>query len=164
MCFWASYFCCLYSLWQTFLSTREGAWVIGRMSDNGLPLDMTAINRLNNVLMSLLPQSLTNWSAERAVNQKYDHKLYCLRPRHRWHTLTWMMIMSEGMNPSLWFIFKAPIHILWPRRLQYTAQSSVNDSFTVTRWSCFLNIGFSAWACPEFSPQRICNLLLPSCP
>ncbi|TMS20295.1 Dimethylaniline monooxygenase [N-oxide-forming] 5 [Larimichthys crocea] len=68
---------------KTFLSTREGAWVIGRMSDNGLPLDMTAINRLNNVLMSLLPQSLTNWSAERAVNQKYDHKLYCLRPRHR---------------------------------------------------------------------------------
>ncbi|XP_041646427.1 flavin-containing monooxygenase 5-like [Cheilinus undulatus] len=67
---------------KTFLSTRQGAWVIGRMSSNGLPLDMTAITRVNNVLMKLLPKTLTNWAAERSLNQKYDHRLYGLQPKH----------------------------------------------------------------------------------
>ncbi|XP_071343452.1 flavin-containing monooxygenase 5-like [Trachinotus anak] len=68
---------------KTFLSTRQGAWVVGRMSTNGLPLDMTAITRLNNTLMLLLPKALVNWAAERALNHKYDHRLYALKPRHR---------------------------------------------------------------------------------
>ncbi|XP_023284966.1 dimethylaniline monooxygenase [N-oxide-forming] 2-like [Seriola lalandi dorsalis] len=68
---------------KTFLSTRQGAWVVGRMSTNGLPLDMTAITRLNNILMMLLPKALVNWATERALNHKYDHRLYGLKPRHR---------------------------------------------------------------------------------
>ncbi|XP_047443406.1 flavin-containing monooxygenase 5-like isoform X2 [Mugil cephalus] len=68
---------------KTFLSTREGAWVIGRMSHSGLPLDMTGITRLNNILTQRLPKALVNWVAERALNQKYDHRLYGLKPRHR---------------------------------------------------------------------------------
>ncbi|XP_069555231.1 dimethylaniline monooxygenase [N-oxide-forming] 2-like isoform X2 [Brachyistius frenatus] len=68
---------------KTFLSTRQGAWVTGRTSSNGLPLDMTVITRFNNILMQLLPKSLINWAAERALNQKYDHRLYSLQPRHR---------------------------------------------------------------------------------
>ncbi|KAM7410296.1 hypothetical protein PAMA_001641 [Pampus argenteus] len=68
---------------KTFLSTREGAWVIGRMSSNGLPLDMTAITRFNNILTLLLPKNLVNWAAERALNHRYDHRLYGLKPRHR---------------------------------------------------------------------------------
>ncbi|XP_039985728.1 flavin-containing monooxygenase 5-like isoform X2 [Xiphias gladius] len=70
---------------KTFLSTRHGAWVIGRMSANGLPLDMTAITRFNNILMLLLPKTLVNWAAERALNHKYDHRLYSLKPIHRLH-------------------------------------------------------------------------------
>ncbi|KAM7011994.1 uncharacterized protein LKV04_022432 [Tautogolabrus adspersus] len=68
---------------KTFLSTRQGAWVIGRMSSAGLPLDMTAITRLNNTLMQLLPKTLINWAVERSLNQRYDHRLYGLQPRHR---------------------------------------------------------------------------------
>ncbi|CAG5862946.1 unnamed protein product [Menidia menidia] len=68
---------------KTFLSTRQGAWVIGRMSSQGLPLDMTAITRFNNFLATVLPKSLVNWAAERALNYKYNHKLYGLKPRHR---------------------------------------------------------------------------------
>ncbi|KAM6963225.1 flavin-containing monooxygenase 5-like [Aplochiton taeniatus] len=68
---------------KTFLSTRKGAWVIGRMSSRGLPLDMMAITRVNSVLPLLLPKALVNWVAERAVNQKYDHTLYGLKPNHR---------------------------------------------------------------------------------
>uniref|UniRef100_UPI003AAE76F7 flavin-containing monooxygenase 5-like n=1 Tax=Centroberyx gerrardi TaxID=166262 RepID=UPI003AAE76F7 len=68
---------------KTFLSTRQGAWVMGRMSSSGLPLDMTVITRLNNILTLLLPKVLVNWVAERALNHKYDHRLYGLMPRHR---------------------------------------------------------------------------------
>lgn len=68
---------------KTFLSTRQGAWVISRMSNNGLPLDMTVITRLSNLLTKLLPKRLVNWAAERALNHKYDHRLYGLKPKHR---------------------------------------------------------------------------------
>lgn len=68
---------------KTFLSTRKGAWVAGRMSNSGLPLDMTGITRFYGTLMRLLPSSLLSWITERGLNQKYDHKLYRLRPTHR---------------------------------------------------------------------------------
>ncbi|CAJ1060081.1 dimethylaniline monooxygenase 5-like isoform X2 [Labrus bergylta] [Xyrichtys novacula] len=68
---------------KTFLSTRQGAWVIGRMASNGFPLDMTAITRFNNILMQRLPKSLTNWAAERSLNKQFNHRLYGLQPRHR---------------------------------------------------------------------------------
>ncbi|XP_039896094.1 flavin-containing monooxygenase 5-like isoform X1 [Simochromis diagramma] len=68
---------------KTFLSTRQGAWVLGRMSTNGIPLDIAVIKRINNVLFQLLPKTLVNWAAERALNNKYDHILYGLKPKHR---------------------------------------------------------------------------------
>ncbi|XP_041790492.1 dimethylaniline monooxygenase [N-oxide-forming] 2-like [Chelmon rostratus] len=68
---------------KTFLSTRHGAWVISRMSSNGLPVDMTSITRLNDILQLLLPATLVNWAVERALNQKCDHSLYGLKPKHR---------------------------------------------------------------------------------
>ncbi|XP_037530772.1 flavin-containing monooxygenase 5 [Nematolebias whitei] len=68
---------------KTFLSTRQGAWVIGRMAHNGLPLDIEAISRFNNLLVQLLPKTLVSWVVERALNNKYDHRLYGLKPQHR---------------------------------------------------------------------------------
>uniref|UniRef100_A0A3P8SZB7 Flavin-containing monooxygenase n=1 Tax=Amphiprion percula TaxID=161767 RepID=A0A3P8SZB7_AMPPE len=68
---------------KTFLSTRQGSWVMGRMSSNGLPLDMTFITRFNTILLQLLPKTLLNWAAERTLNQRYDHSLYGLKPSHR---------------------------------------------------------------------------------
>ncbi|XP_035380584.1 flavin-containing monooxygenase 5-like isoform X1 [Electrophorus electricus] len=68
---------------MTFLSTREGAWVVGRLAGNGLPLDIMLIRRLNSLLLHLLPRALLSWMEERAYNQKYDHRLYGLQPRHR---------------------------------------------------------------------------------
>lgn len=68
---------------KTFLSTRQGSWVIGRMSNNGLPLDMTHITRFKTILLQLLPKTLLNWAAERTLNQRYDHSLYGMKPSHR---------------------------------------------------------------------------------
>ncbi|XP_036377171.1 flavin-containing monooxygenase 5-like [Megalops cyprinoides] len=68
---------------KTFLSTRHGAWVVGRMCDKGLPLDMIMITRLMGFLPRIVPKGLLNWSGERGLNQKYDHRLYGLQPEHR---------------------------------------------------------------------------------
>ncbi|TNN33027.1 Dimethylaniline monooxygenase [N-oxide-forming] 2 [Liparis tanakae] len=68
---------------KTFLSTRQGSWVLGRMSSNGLPLDMVYVSRLNSVLSGLLPKSFVNWTVERSLNSRYDHRLYGLKPKHR---------------------------------------------------------------------------------
>ncbi|KAJ3599799.1 hypothetical protein NHX12_033753 [Muraenolepis orangiensis] len=68
---------------KTFLSTRKGTWVMGRMSSGGLPLDMVSISRFTKTLTKLLPKWLINWAAERVLNQKYDHRLYGLMPSKR---------------------------------------------------------------------------------
>ncbi|KAM3619590.1 uncharacterized protein V6R79_010551 [Siganus canaliculatus] len=68
---------------KTFLSTREGSWVISRLSNNGLPLDMAVTTRLITVVASVLPGCLVNWIAEKSLNQRCDHRLYGLMPRHR---------------------------------------------------------------------------------
>ncbi|XP_029002027.1 dimethylaniline monooxygenase [N-oxide-forming] 2-like isoform X2 [Betta splendens] len=68
---------------KTFLSIRQGGWVIGRMSTYGLPMDMIALTRFNSIIMQLLPHQLVNWAIERALNQKCDHRLYGLKPTYR---------------------------------------------------------------------------------
>ncbi|XP_042603363.1 flavin-containing monooxygenase 5-like isoform X1 [Cyprinus carpio] len=68
---------------KTFLSTRKGAWVIGRMVGRGLPLDMTMVRRVQDLIYGLLPRALLNWFGERSLNQRHDHKLYGLQPAHR---------------------------------------------------------------------------------
>ncbi|XP_051951421.1 si:dkey-239i20.4 isoform X1 [Xyrauchen texanus] len=68
---------------KTFLSTRKGAWVMGRMSSRGLPLDMIMIRRIWDLISRLLPRGLLNWIGERGLNQKYDHNLYGLKSKLR---------------------------------------------------------------------------------
>ncbi|XP_068599634.1 flavin-containing monooxygenase 5-like [Brachionichthys hirsutus] len=70
---------------KTFLSTRKGAWVVGRMSSNGLPADLIYITRFNTMIKKLLPSSVVNWLTERALNQHCDHRLYGLQPKHRFY-------------------------------------------------------------------------------
>ncbi|XP_043076165.1 flavin-containing monooxygenase 5-like [Puntigrus tetrazona] len=68
---------------KTFMSTRKGAWVIGRVVGRGLPLDMTMNTRARYLIYGLLPQPLLNWIWERSLNQRHDHKLYGLQAAHR---------------------------------------------------------------------------------
>uniref|UniRef100_A0A8C1MEX5 Flavin-containing monooxygenase n=1 Tax=Cyprinus carpio TaxID=7962 RepID=A0A8C1MEX5_CYPCA len=65
---------------KTFLSTRKGAWVIGRVVGRGLPLDMTMVRRVRYLIYGLLPHALVSLIWERIFNQRYDHKLYGLQP------------------------------------------------------------------------------------
>ncbi|XP_060772055.1 flavin-containing monooxygenase 5-like [Neoarius graeffei] len=68
---------------KTFLSMREGTWVVGRMSTGGLPMDMSMLTRMNTLLLEVLPRDFLNSAVENFFNKKYDHRLYRLQSTHR---------------------------------------------------------------------------------
>ncbi|XP_077963912.1 flavin-containing monooxygenase 5 isoform X1 [Gasterosteus aculeatus] len=67
---------------QLYLSTRRGAWILNRVGDSGLPLDMQ-LPRLFTYVQNLVPSSLISSLVEKQVNQRFDHALYNLKPKHR---------------------------------------------------------------------------------
>ncbi|KAM8745928.1 flavin-containing monooxygenase 5-like [Acanthopagrus schlegelii] len=67
---------------QVYMSTRRGAWVIRRVSDNGLPVDINYNTRFVHMLWRRLPLSILNWIGERKINSMYDHTMYALKPKH----------------------------------------------------------------------------------
>uniref|UniRef100_A0A3Q3W608 Flavin-containing monooxygenase n=1 Tax=Mola mola TaxID=94237 RepID=A0A3Q3W608_MOLML len=67
---------------QVYLSTRRGAWVFNRVSENGLPRDMVN-NRAVVFMRKILPFEFLCSVAERRLNQRFDHSLYNLKPKHR---------------------------------------------------------------------------------
>ncbi|KAK5869970.1 hypothetical protein PBY51_024642 [Eleginops maclovinus] len=68
---------------QLYLSTRRGAWIANRVADNGLPRDML-YSRNTILLRKILPFGLTCSMAERKLDNRFDHSLYNLKPKHRW--------------------------------------------------------------------------------
>ncbi|XP_069593564.1 flavin-containing monooxygenase 5-like isoform X2 [Ranitomeya imitator] len=67
---------------QVFLSTRRGAWLLNRVFDSGLPLDIVLFNRFYGLLTDTLP-SLVNRVLENKVNGRVNHEYYGLKPEHR---------------------------------------------------------------------------------
>ncbi|GLD50546.1 dimethylaniline monooxygenase [N-oxide-forming], partial [Lates japonicus] len=65
-----------------YLSTRRGAWILNRVGDNGMPLDLL-FNRAVNCLQTVLPFSVFCGLGESRLNQRFDHGLYNLKPKHR---------------------------------------------------------------------------------
>lgn len=68
---------------QVWLSTRRGSWVIGRVGPRGRPFDAYYQTRLLNAFIHLLPYELICLICESAINQRFDHATYRLRPKHR---------------------------------------------------------------------------------
>lgn len=67
---------------QLYLSTRRGAWVLNRVGENGMPIDFS-FNRIFNYLRVLMPFNFFCGIGERRLNQRFDHALYNLKPKHR---------------------------------------------------------------------------------
>ncbi|XP_041791033.1 flavin-containing monooxygenase 5-like [Chelmon rostratus] len=67
---------------QVYLSTRRGAWILNRVSVKGLPHDILH-TRVVLFLRQILPFGLLCSLSERSVNQRLDHSLYRLKPKHR---------------------------------------------------------------------------------
>lgn len=63
---------------QVFLSTRRGAWVLSRMGKGGEPFDQQA----NTRFASLIPLPIRFYVFNKTVNNRFDHEVFALRPRH----------------------------------------------------------------------------------
>ncbi|ROL55562.1 Dimethylaniline monooxygenase [N-oxide-forming] 5 [Anabarilius grahami] len=68
---------------QVYLSTRKGSWILNRVGDNGVPLDMVLNNRMRRWIIQMLPVGFINNVGEKQLNKRFDHKLYGLQPAHR---------------------------------------------------------------------------------
>ncbi|XP_067085703.1 flavin-containing monooxygenase 5-like [Osmerus mordax] len=67
---------------QVFLSTRRGSWVLNRVGDYGLPLDML-FGRPAIFLRGILPFGMICSLVEGRLNKRFNHSLYGLKPKHR---------------------------------------------------------------------------------
>jgi len=70
-------------IFQVFLSTRRGSWVLNRIADDGLPVDYLYVRRFFTDIMEWLPQFIANSYTEHRLNSRFDHALYGLKPEHR---------------------------------------------------------------------------------
>ncbi|KAM5293536.1 flavin-containing monooxygenase 5-like isoform 1-T4 [Glossophaga mutica] len=68
---------------QVFLSTRRGAWILNRVADHGYPFDVFIYSRLKHFLRKICGESLTNMFLEKRMNQRFNHEMYGLKPKHR---------------------------------------------------------------------------------
>uniref|UniRef100_A0A8C4X0Q6 Flavin-containing monooxygenase n=1 Tax=Eptatretus burgeri TaxID=7764 RepID=A0A8C4X0Q6_EPTBU len=68
---------------QVFMSTRDGAWVLDRVADNGYPFDMMIIRRSINVLRHWLPFEWMLRYEERKLNFKFNHVNFGVTPNFR---------------------------------------------------------------------------------
>ncbi|BFZ05636.1 hypothetical protein BsWGS_08676 [Bradybaena similaris] len=66
---------------QVFLSTRSGTWIFSRVSHRGYPMDMLLLTRPIACLIKHLPR-LMDMLLRRQLNDRFDHVLYSLRPKH----------------------------------------------------------------------------------
>uniref|UniRef100_A0A8C7FT75 Flavin-containing monooxygenase n=1 Tax=Oncorhynchus kisutch TaxID=8019 RepID=A0A8C7FT75_ONCKI len=68
---------------QVFLSTRRGAWILNRVGQQGVPMDFQ-LNRCHLFQKhSVLPFGLVCRLGENKINQRFNHSLYSLQPKHR---------------------------------------------------------------------------------
>lgn len=89
---------------QLYLSTRRGAWILNRVGDNGLPLDML-FNRVVDAIRKILPFGFFCGLAETTLNRRFDHSLYNLKPKHRYciiHICLVQLFLSQLQYSVAW--------------------------------------------------------------
>ncbi|CAH2311807.1 dimethylaniline monooxygenase [N-oxide-forming] 2 [Pelobates cultripes] len=68
---------------QVFLSTRQGTWIVSRISHNGFPIDMVLLRRWTTWLKNLLPFALSAKLNAKIFGRWFDHSNYGLEPKNR---------------------------------------------------------------------------------
>ncbi|XP_068096024.1 dimethylaniline monooxygenase [N-oxide-forming] 2-like isoform X3 [Hyperolius riggenbachi] len=81
---------------QVYLSTREGTWVLSRISKHGYPIDMALSTRLAFLISSSLPLSVLVRLNEKQMNSWFDHENYGLKPKNRYSPSTFSA-KNEGL-------------------------------------------------------------------
>ncbi|KAG9282711.1 dimethylaniline monooxygenase N-oxide-forming 5-like [Astyanax mexicanus] len=67
---------------QVFLSTRRGSWILNRVGNEGVPMDMV-FNRFSRMLQAITPNNIISSLGEKKLNQRFNHAMYGLQPKHR---------------------------------------------------------------------------------
>ncbi|PAV88177.1 hypothetical protein WR25_19751 [Diploscapter pachys] len=65
------------------ISTRRGTWIFNRVSMYGMPYDTIYQTRYYDWLMDAIPWTVANDFMEHRLNQRLDHEVYGLKPKHR---------------------------------------------------------------------------------
>ena len=68
-----------------YLSTRRGAWIVKRIGGGGVPIDTVGMRRAIFDVLGVMPARWLNAMTESFVSSSFDHDLYGLRPKHRFH-------------------------------------------------------------------------------
>lgn len=68
---------------QCYLSTRRGAWISHRVGPYGMPFDLFFVRRFNDMIMNLMPFDMQCSIMESVFNQRFDHEMFGLKPKHR---------------------------------------------------------------------------------
>ncbi|XP_075038577.1 dimethylaniline monooxygenase [N-oxide-forming] 2-like isoform X2 [Mixophyes fleayi] len=68
---------------QVYLSTRQGSWVVSRVSQHGFPIDMVLSTRCYFWITKSLPSALLTKLNEKQMNRWFDHANYGLQPEDR---------------------------------------------------------------------------------
>jgi hypothetical protein len=71
------------SVYQVFISTRQGSWVMSRISEDGYPWDMVFHTRFSSMLRNVLPRTVVKWMMEQQMNQWFNHENYGLEPQNK---------------------------------------------------------------------------------
>ncbi|KAM4021801.1 dimethylaniline monooxygenase [N-oxide-forming] 2-like [Anomaloglossus baeobatrachus] len=66
---------------QVYVSTRQGTWVLSRISHDGLPVDMHQSSRWHYWISTCLPARLLNNMIGKQMNSWFDHANYGLLPK-----------------------------------------------------------------------------------
>ncbi|XP_076333899.1 flavin-containing monooxygenase 5-like [Tachypleus tridentatus] len=68
---------------KVYLSTRSGCWVIHRVGPSGMPFDATFLRRSWNIIWRSIPFNLLCYFSENYINNRFNHEMYQIKPRHR---------------------------------------------------------------------------------
>ncbi|XP_037354819.1 flavin-containing monooxygenase 5 [Talpa occidentalis] len=68
---------------QVFLSTRRGSWILNRVGTHGYPSDVLLSSRLTYFIKKILSESMINTILEKRLNNRFDHSMFGLKPKHR---------------------------------------------------------------------------------
>ncbi|XP_007444895.1 dimethylaniline monooxygenase [N-oxide-forming] 4, partial [Python bivittatus] len=108
---------------KVFLSTRNGAWVMSRIS-NGWPHDMVFQTRFFNSLQRLLPASITNKFFANKFNKWFNHKNYGLIPINS-------SLSCVILNDTLPSYILCGLVVVKPNVKKFTESSAIFEDGTV---------------------------------
>uniref|UniRef100_A0A3Q1FKS2 Flavin-containing monooxygenase n=1 Tax=Acanthochromis polyacanthus TaxID=80966 RepID=A0A3Q1FKS2_9TELE len=83
---------------QLYLSTRRGAWILNRVGDNGVPLDLH-FNRVLGFLRRNVPFGVFCSLGEKRLNSRFDHWVG-RRPQHCRRTAAKCHKLGSNSQPS----------------------------------------------------------------